>query len=266
MTIEKCQEDLVRSDLRPLVEAVREAGSRAMGGMLDMGRELLALKAACRHGEWGSAVQAAGVPERTAQRLMRAWREQETHGTLANPPSVTALLEAARDGKPDSVSYLDASETEIKDPNQLYEQIEVFEGFGKGVLSDESLTFGEQFAFACWGVRREDSGVDARLRVHSIISEYATVFCVAYDSGKAGTLTEKEVTAVNVMHDAVLVGLEGFYKKAAEVMGDPRFKGVTFEDANWVSRQPEIERRKRRVAKRESEQHSGRSLFSYEQP
>ena len=245
--------ELVRSELRQHVDAVRAAAGRAVGGMLDTGRELVALKAACRHGEWEEAVAAAGVPERTAQRLMRAWREHEKHGALANPPSVTALLEAAREGKSDSVSYLDASETEIKDPNQLYEQIEVFEGFGKSVLSDESLTFGEQFAFACWGVRTEDSGVDARLKVHSIITEYATVFCVAYDSGKAGTLTEKEVTAVNVMHEAVLVGLDGFYKKAAEVMGDPRLKGVTFEDANWASRQPEIERRKRRVAKRESE-------------
>ena len=249
--------DLVRSDLRPLVEAVREAGSRALGGMLDMGRELIALKAACRHGEWGQAVQAAGVPERTAQRLMRAWREYEERGALANPPSVTALLEAAREVKPDSVSDL-----EMLDPMKLYEQIVVFEGFGKSVYADESITFGEQLAYACWMNRREDSGLAASLSVHHIISAYATVLC-AIDSDR---VTEKEIEAVNGMHNAVLVGLQGFYKAAAGVMGDPRFKGVTFEDANWASRQPEIERRKRRVAKRESEQHSGRSLFSHEQP
>ena len=116
MTVEKCQEDgalqlshrgtldLVRSELRQHVEAVRAAVGRAVGGLLDTGRELIALKAACRHGEWGSAVQATGVHERTAQRLMRAWHEYEERGALANPPTVTALLESAREGKPDTLS------------------------------------------------------------------------------------------------------------------------------------------------------------------
>ena len=96
--------DLVRSELRPHVEAVRAAGGRAVGGLLDMGRELITLKAACRHGEWGSAVQATGVHERTAQRLMRAWHEYEERGALANRPTVTALLESAREGEPDTLS------------------------------------------------------------------------------------------------------------------------------------------------------------------
>ena len=116
MTVEKCQEDgtlqlshrgtlgLVRSELRQHVEAVRAAVGRAVGGLLDTGRELIALKAACRHGEWSSAVKATGVHERTAQRLMRAWREYEERGALANPPTVTALLESAREGKPDTLS------------------------------------------------------------------------------------------------------------------------------------------------------------------
>ena len=98
--------ELVRSELRQHVEAVRAAAGRALGGLLDTGRELVALKAACRHGEWEGAVAAAGVPERTAQRLMRAWREHEQHGQLDNPLSVTALLESAREGKPDTLSGL----------------------------------------------------------------------------------------------------------------------------------------------------------------
>ena len=220
------QEGLVRSELKQHVEAVREAAGRAMGGILDTGRELIALKAACLHGEWAGAVAAAGVPERTAQRLMRAWREHEKHGTLANPPSVTALLEAAREVKPDSVSDL-----EMLDPRKLYEQIVVFEGFGKSVFADESITFGEQLAYACWMNRSEDSGLAASLSVHRIISAYATVLC-AIDSDR---VTEKEIEAVNGMHNAVLVGLQGFYKAAAGVMGDPRFKDCTFEEARRAS-------------------------------
>ena len=218
--------ELVRSELRQHVEAVRAAVGRALGGMLDTGRELIALKAACRHGEWGSAVQAAGVPERTAQRLMRAWREHEKHGTLANPPSVTALLEAAREVKPDSVS--DLGET-IRDPGPLFEQVDIFERFSKDLYADEGATYGEKVAYANWTLKPGgDSGVDLAVSVWGAVKLYARALCALCESSQEGRdCAREDCDAVDVLHAAVLAGMQGYYNEAGKAMAD----SARFE--NW---------------------------------
>ena len=202
MTIEKCQEDLVRSDLRPLVEAVREAGRRTLGGMLDMGRELLALKAACRHGEWAGAVAAAGVPERTAQRLMRAWREHEEHGALANPPSVTALLEAARDGKPDSVSDLAG----VLDPQPIFEAFEILDDIlTKNHMSDCGLYF------CVWFVNGD--GINQWMRVDFSVRSYADALQTAIKS--VGQENHPELCRdADILHQSTVLILNQYIDQA----------------------------------------------------
>lgn len=106
---------VIRPALRGHVDRVRVAVGRIGSAGLDAGRALAALKAECRHGEWLPALAAAGMAERTAQRLMRYAREVEARGLTAAPPAVTALLTAASTpaptpAKPDTVSDLDTIE------------------------------------------------------------------------------------------------------------------------------------------------------------
>ena len=204
--------DLVRSDLRQHVEAVRAAAGRAMGGMLDMGRELLALKAACRHGEWSSAVAAAGVPERTAQRLMRAWREHQTQGTLDNPPSVTALLSSARQGKSDSVSGL--GDLTVRDPALLLACFDTFEHVSQSIFEDEHASHDEKLTFACWQVK---AGVNIQVSVYGAMQLWAGAYCSAYDKGK--DCAADDCATVDVLYQAAIAGMQHYYREARASMG-----------------------------------------------
>ena len=251
MTIEKCQEDLVRSGLRQHVEAVRAAVGRAVGGLLDTGRELVALKAACRHGEWAGAVQAAGVPERTAQRLMRAWREYEERGALANPPSVTALLESAREGKPDTLSDLDVGlgEGMMFDPDPLFEQVDAFERFGEGVRWDEHTPPDEKFKYVCWSLTSEGrTGTSAKEEVRAVVGLYKSALYSFCESYREGTSTQDDCNSVNTLHRVVLVWIERYYAKVREVMKAPEAVTVVFQPGEWSDRALPSGTRRRLVA------------------
>ena len=211
MTIEKCQEDLVRSELKQHVDAVRAAVGRAVGGMLDTGRELVKLRAACRHGEWAGAVAAAGVPERTAQRLMRAWREYEERGALANPPSVTALLEAAREVKPDSVSDLAG----VLDPRPIFEAFEICDDIlTKNSMSDCGLYF------CVWFVKGD--GINQWMRVHFSVRSYADALQTAIKS--VGQENHPELCKdANTLHQSTVLILNQYIDQArALVLKDER--------------------------------------------
>ena len=216
--------DLMRSDLRQHVEAVRAAVGRAVGGMLDTGRELVALKAACRHGEWAGAVAAAGLPERTAQRLMRAWREYEERGALANPPSVTALLESARQAKPDTLSDMDVAlgEGMMFDPDPLFEEVDAFEWFGIHLIFDEHTPRDERFKYVCWSLTSEGrTGASARAEVDAVVVLYKSAlysFCELY---REGTATQGHIDSVELLHRAVLVGIGNYYAEVRKVMKAP---------------------------------------------
>ena len=71
----KMSEMDLRPELRLHVDAVRTAADRATEALLDLGYQLITLRATCRGGEWVAALAASGVHEGTAGRIMRGARE-----------------------------------------------------------------------------------------------------------------------------------------------------------------------------------------------
>ena len=204
--------ELVRSEIRQHVEAVRSAAGRAVGGMLDTGRELVALKAACIHGEWTEALKASGVPERTAQRLMRAWHQYEASGALGKPPTVTALLEAARQSIPDTLSDLplDSDDVRMLDPQPILDAVAVLDSLGTD-LSGASMRF---LAWLCVG-----DGVNCWIEAQYGVKSYGGAITDALNS--VGQANHRDLCRdADTLHASTVLLLQRFLKKAIDHQAD----------------------------------------------
>jgi len=90
-------------------EAFRRGNARsveAAGDYLSSGRILVEAKAECGHGAWLPFLERAGIPERTARRMMRLHRAGLTPEALAEKGIKAALSSMARPSKSDTVSDL----------------------------------------------------------------------------------------------------------------------------------------------------------------
>ena len=85
----------------------KAASVEAAAAYLEAGALLVEARAECGHGDWLPFLARAGVPERTARRMMRLARAGMTPDAIAEAGGVKAALEAlARPRKSDTVTDL----------------------------------------------------------------------------------------------------------------------------------------------------------------
>ena len=96
----------------------RSKSVEAAQAYLDCGSMLAEAKAECDHGEWIPFLKRAGIPERTAQRMMKLAASGESAETLADKGIKAALAGMVQRGKNDTVTDLedDPTPTETPDP------------------------------------------------------------------------------------------------------------------------------------------------------
>lgn len=94
---------LASNRIGDLAGRIRQAQDRARAASVDAaeryfeaGRLLLEAKAECRHGEWGAFLEAAGVHERQARRLMQLARSGLKPDTVSEMGLRGALESLAR--------------------------------------------------------------------------------------------------------------------------------------------------------------------------
>ena len=80
-------------ELRDLAGAIRDQLKRIEGSTLALGRNLLRARQLAKRGEWLPFLEAAGIHERTAQKLIR-FAQGEVDGKVLPGMSMTAFLEA----------------------------------------------------------------------------------------------------------------------------------------------------------------------------
>ena len=71
----------------------RKATAEAIQAYLDCGAALIEAKAACGHGAWLPWLEGAGIPERTAQRMMKLAGEGFESDTVTDLGGIRAALE-----------------------------------------------------------------------------------------------------------------------------------------------------------------------------
>src|SRR5690606_12499757 len=79
--------------IRALVAESDAAHLTSIEKALEAGRELVAAKAECRHGEWLAVLERAGVPERKAQRLMTLARSGLKSAAVSDLGGIRGALE-----------------------------------------------------------------------------------------------------------------------------------------------------------------------------
>jgi len=101
-------------------EAFRSGNARSVEAAADYlksGRILAEAKAECGHGAWLPFLERAGIPERTARRMMRLHRADMTPETLAEQGIKAALSRMARPSKSDTVTDLKPDTTPDEAPD-----------------------------------------------------------------------------------------------------------------------------------------------------
>ena len=95
----------------------RSKSVEAAQAYLDCGSMLAEAKAECDHGEWIPFLKRAGIPERTAQRMMKLAASGESAETLADKGIKAALAGMVQRGKNDTVTDLEDDPTPTETPD-----------------------------------------------------------------------------------------------------------------------------------------------------
>ena len=101
---------------RELQETACRIRNRVSHTAYEVGRELATAKGKCKHGQWLPFLEAAGIGERSAQKLMQYSRAIDADPTI-NPGQALPSMRSVLGANPNRGSYLvnDATDDKLED-------------------------------------------------------------------------------------------------------------------------------------------------------